>query len=269
MPVNRDADGNRYVQAEAEVPGTPEEVWAAIASGKGVSSWFVPTNIEEKVDGVVTSNFGPGMESLATVKVWQPPHRFVADSRDDMGPDGPTIATEWIVEARSGGKCVVRVVHRWFTDKDDWDNQFEGHTHGWISFFRILRLYLAHFKGLPCSTVQFTAFTPRPIGEAWGAFVQGLGLSNAKEGERFTTGAGAPRMTGWVERVGPEAHPELLLRLEEPVPGGASLFAMPMGGQVLVIARLYLYGDQAPAAVAKCEPAWQTWINGLFPPPGA
>src|SRR5262245_21931552 len=131
MPVKRDAEGNRYVEAEAEVPGTPEEVWAAIASGKGVSSWFVPTQIEERVDGAILSNFGPGMDSVSAIKVWEPPHRFIADSRDDMGPNDPNIATEWIVEGRDGGKCVVRVVHRWFTEKDDWDNQFEGHTHGW------------------------------------------------------------------------------------------------------------------------------------------
>ena len=76
----------------------------------------------------MVDDFGPsaGMESLSTVTAWDPPHRFAADSRDDMGPDDPTVATEWIVEARSGGACVVRVVHSWFTSSDDWDDQFEG-----------------------------------------------------------------------------------------------------------------------------------------------
>ena len=78
---------------------------------------------------------------MSTVTAWEPPHRFSADSRDDMGPDDPTVATEWIVEARSGGTCVVRVVHSWFTSSDKWDDQFEGHEQGWVSFFRILRLY--------------------------------------------------------------------------------------------------------------------------------
>jgi hypothetical protein len=35
--------GRRWVQVEVEVPGTPEEVWQAIATGPGISSWFVPT----------------------------------------------------------------------------------------------------------------------------------------------------------------------------------------------------------------------------------
>ena len=42
MPVKKDESGRRSVQAEVEVPGTPEEVWEAIATGPGITSWFVP-----------------------------------------------------------------------------------------------------------------------------------------------------------------------------------------------------------------------------------
>lgn len=122
MPVKKDASGHRSVQAEVEVPGTPEQVWQAIATGPGISSWFVPSEVEERVGGAVTSSLGPGMDSLSTITAWEPPHRFAANSGEDMGPDHPTIATEWIVEARSGGICVVRVVHSWFTSRDDWDD---------------------------------------------------------------------------------------------------------------------------------------------------
>ena len=31
-----------------EVPGTPEQVWAAIATADGISSWFLPTDVEER-----------------------------------------------------------------------------------------------------------------------------------------------------------------------------------------------------------------------------
>ena len=48
MPVRKDENGQRSVEAEAEVPGSPEEVWRAIATGKGISSWFVPTTVEER-----------------------------------------------------------------------------------------------------------------------------------------------------------------------------------------------------------------------------
>src|SRR5580704_12253555 len=74
MSVRKDPSGRRTVQVEVEVPGTPEEVWQAIATGPGVSSWFVPTEVRE--DGTVVSHFGPGMDAIAIQTAWEPPHRF-------------------------------------------------------------------------------------------------------------------------------------------------------------------------------------------------
>ena len=42
MSVKKEASGRRSVQVEVEVPGTPEEVWQAIATGPGISSWLMP-----------------------------------------------------------------------------------------------------------------------------------------------------------------------------------------------------------------------------------
>ena len=78
MSVKKEASGRRSVQVEVEVPGTPEEVWQAIATGPGISAWFVPTEVVER-DGkpvAVKSNFGPGMESVG--------------DRDRLGP-APTV----------------------------------------------------------------------------------------------------------------------------------------------------------------------------------
>jgi len=268
MPVKKDASGRRYVQAEVEVPGTPEEVWEAIATGPGISSWFVPSEIEEREGGAAVSHFGPGtsMDSVATITAWDPPRRFAADSQD-MGPTSPTIATEWIVEARSGGTCVVRVVHSWFASTDDWDNQFEGLEQGWGGFFRILRLRLAHFRGQPSVAFQSMGVGPGPTSTAWDALTGALGLTGAAAGQRVSTSAGAPPLTALVERVGPSEYPELLLRLEEPAPGIAHLFALPMGGQIYLPIRVYLYGDRASAAIARDEPLWQAWMNEHFPVP--
>jgi hypothetical protein len=38
MSVKIEASGRRSVQVDVEVPGTPEEVWKAIATGPGISS---------------------------------------------------------------------------------------------------------------------------------------------------------------------------------------------------------------------------------------
>jgi hypothetical protein len=176
------------------------------------------------------------------------------------------LATEWIVETRSGGKCVVRVVHSLFTTADDWDNQLESSEGGWPGFFDILRLYLTHFRGQPCSAFQLMAVAPEPDSSAWNVLTGSLGLTGAAVGERRATPASSPRLAAVVESAGDGEHPcSLLLRLEQPTSGIAHLFALAMGGQVYLSLRFYLYGDQAPAIVARDEPLWQAWLNTHFP----
>jgi hypothetical protein len=72
-------------------------------------------------------------------------------------------------------------------------------------------------------------------------------------------------MRGVVERVGVEDYPELLVRLDNPTPGVAHRFPMPMGGQVLLSIRFFLYGNRA-AAVARDEALWRAWMERRFPP---
>ena len=68
-----------------------------------------------------------------------------------------------------------------------------------------------------------------------------------------------------VEWAGQPAWPEeLLLRLDEPMPGIAHFVPHAMGGQIYLSIRFFLYGDQAPAAVARAEPTWQAWVNEHF-----
>jgi hypothetical protein len=67
----------------------------------------------------VTSKFGPGMEARAHVTVWNPPRMFAAQGEGFGGM--PPIATEWSIEARAGGVCLVRVVHSLFAGTDDWN----------------------------------------------------------------------------------------------------------------------------------------------------
>ena len=268
MSVKKEPSGRRSVQVEVEVPGTPEEVWRAIATGPGISSWFVPTRSEERQGGEVVCTFGPGMDSPATITSWQPPQKFVTEG--DMGmPGSPQVATEWSVEARGGGMCVVRVVHSLFASTDDWDNQLKGLEEGWPTYFRILRMYLSNFKGMPgCSTMQFVGFSSEPEAKAWEKAGGALGLLRVNPGQAWATPEGLPRMAGVVDSVGKGMHANTaLLRLEAPAPGTAYAGAFSCGGMVMVCLSVYLYGDKAKAAVARDEPAWQKWMAEQFPMP--
>ena len=61
---------------EVEVAGTPEQVWQAIASADGISSWFLPTDFEPREGGAVVTHMGD-TSSPGSVTGWDPPRRLV------------------------------------------------------------------------------------------------------------------------------------------------------------------------------------------------
>src|SRR5258705_8555937 len=207
MSVKKEASGRRWVQVEVEVPGTPEEVWQAIATGPGIWSWFVPTAFEER-DGkpvAVTLNFGPGMESRSVVTAWDPPRKFAGQGEGWGG--SPPIATEWSVEARAGGVCLVRVVNSLFASTDDWDNQLLGTESGWPGFFRTLRIYLTHFRGQRSAIMQFVAGVAGNQTEARGNPPAAFGAEAFSVWQRWRAPPGVPALHRRAEDVSPNpAH---------------------------------------------------------------
>lgn len=262
MGVKKEASGRRSVEVSVEVAGSPEEVWRAIATGPGISSWFAPTTVEEHAGGKIAHVFGAGMESKGTVTEWDPPRRFVYEERD-WAPDAPPVAMEIFVESR-GGVCVVRLVQSLFAMGDEWDEQLEGFENGWPPFFDILRLYMSDFRGQSCSPIRLMGQVPGPLSAAWDNVRNSLGLMNATKGQhRDSGGTGAPRLAGTVERTGREKHPaELLLRLDGPTTGLALIGAWDFGGQIFVLLSLYWYGERSDEA-AKGRPRWEAWLEKL------
>jgi uncharacterized protein YndB with AHSA1/START domain len=265
MSVKKEASGRRSVQVEVELPGTPEQVWPAIATGAGISSWFAPTKVEEREGGKMVFEVMPGMESTATITAWEPPRRLAAED-PGWAPGMPPVATEWTVEARPGGTCLVRVVHSLFASTDDWDNQLEGTESGWPGCFRILRLYLTDFRGQRCSLMRAVGMAEGTEPEAWKKISDGLGVKGLAVGERWGGGVGVPPVAGAVERVSEaKDHHDLLVRLEQPAPGVAWIGSFNCGGSVMASVTFYLYGDAAATVAQRDEPLWRGWISKQFP----
>lgn len=265
MPVKTTAPGRRLVELELELPGTPQQVWQAIATGAGITSWFVPTEVEEREGGRVVFHLGPGMDSTGHVTTWQPLRRM-AYEEPGWSEGAPPLATEFVIEALSGSTCRVRLVHSLFTSEDDWDDQLGSMETGWPPFFGVLRLYLRHFAGKRSAVVQATGRYPGTEAEAWQVLTQALGLVDAKPGERREAAAGAPPLAGTVESFTQDAiHRELMLRLEQPAPGAALIGTYTWEGRVRATLGLYLYGDDAAAVAAAQEPRWTAWMARHFP----
>jgi uncharacterized protein YndB with AHSA1/START domain len=268
MPIRKERSGRRSVQVEVEVPGTPEQVWQAIGTGAGISSWFVPATLEERVGGKLVCSFGPGMDSTATITAWNPPHYSAAESRDlgASAANAPTLATEWFVEARAGGTCVVRVVHSLFASTDDWDTQLTDTESGWPTFFQVLRLVLTHFPGQACSAIHELSMPAGPESQVWDKLAGALGVAGGSVGQRCRATAGVPPMAGIIEQVGQGAHQhKVVLRLEEPAPGVGLFYSFPCGGPVMASIHLHLFGESARAVVARDAPLWRAWMDAQFP----
>ena len=198
---------------------------------------------------------------LSTITEWDAPHRFVKEG--SWGPDSPTMATEWTVEARGGGTCLVRVVHSLFAETDDWDDQLTGVESGWPSFFRILRLYLEHFPGQPSSQIQLLAMPP--ASGAWEKLAGALNLAGAAPGERRDAGGGAPPLSGIVESVNTAGIHTRCYASICPLRARCLPPRAPPGEKAFVTVSFYLYGDTAAAVVARDESAWTAWMTNLFP----
>ena len=268
MTVKRSESGRRSIELEVEVPGTPEEVWQAIATGPGISGWFFPAEVEERPGGRVVWHMEPGLDAPGAITAWEPPRRLALEEPRGWRPGAPALATEWTIEPRAGGTCVVRLVHSLFTDTGDWDNELEGIEANWPGFFGILQLYLKHFRGQRAASIRATGSASGTARDAWTALLDALGIADAAAGRPWRTPAGgAPPLAGTVERIVEGTLPHALLRIDTPLPGIATPIVYTMDDRVMTSLGIYLYGDDAPAVAAREDPAWQAWMQRRFPQP--
>jgi len=265
MTVEKEPSGRRSVQVEVEVQGSPEQVWDAIATGPGISAWFVPTQLDGRAGGALTLDFGGGMVSSAKITEWRPPQRFVAEDTTWL-QGGPPVATEWIVEAKGGGTCTVRVVHSLFASTDDWDGQLESTETGWPGYFRVLRHYLAHHAGEPSASFVLMAPAAEDAHGTWNKLGQALGAVAPVVGQALRVEArGATAIAGTVQAVDhvPQGKGVMVV-VEQPAPGVVLASAMDCMGMRMATIQAFYYGPRANAAAAQKD-EWQQWLEGLFP----
>lgn len=252
------APRERVIDLSVEVAGTPDEVWEAIATGPGISSWYVPTTVDEQPGGATTNRFGDGPEMLipGRVAAWEPPKRVVFDGGEGV----PGLAFEWLVEARDQGTCVVRLVNSGFVEGAPWDDQYDGMVEGWGLFLANLQVHLAHFAGRSATAMLPMALWPMSVERGWEKLIEALGLpSSPAVGEAISVDAvGVPHFSGTVVQHAPG---RLIVLLDTPALGSAILACEGAGEQCGVSIWQYLYGDNASELVDRAGPLWCAWLE--------
>lgn len=252
------------LEFSVQVPGTPEQVWDAIATSEGLAAWFLPTDVEGREGGAIVTHMGE-TDSPGTVTGWEPPRRFAyvepewasLAGREDA-PVTP-LATEFLVEAQDGGTCLVRVVSSAFGTGADWEREFfadvERH---WKPFFENLRLYLTHFPGQRATLLDASASVPGSAAELWPGIPKALGATDRGQQVEVRD------LSGEVERLGQQ---ELLVRVTAPIPGLLGLYAYDAGeGSAMVNVHGYLFSPAAPEYVGRETDRWREWLHGLVIP---
>jgi uncharacterized protein YndB with AHSA1/START domain len=252
------SESKRSIELAVEVSGTPEEVWRAIATGPGISSWYVPHVVEEREGGAALASFGdaPEMQIPGRVAVWEPPRRIVFDGGEDAGG----LAFEWLVEPKDGETCIVRLVNSGFGDGAEWDGQYDGMADGWQLFMFNLQLHCRHFLGQAAVSMLPMVTTSLPREDAWAKLCAALQIAEAPVvGEQIVAnGDNGLRVAGTVVRVRPNA---IGLLLDEPSPGTAFLAAEGGSEGCAVSVWSYLYGADAQVNIDRDKPRWQSWLD--------
>jgi uncharacterized protein YndB with AHSA1/START domain len=247
-----------------ELPGTPEQLWDAIATAHGISAWFLPTDVDERQGGAIVFHMGEE-SSPGTVTGWDPPLRFAVEEPEwaalagHAGEPVTPLATEFLIEARSGGTCVLRVVSSAFGTGADWEAEFfEEMEKGWRPYFDRLRLYLTHFPGQQATLLDVSHTLKGRAGPVFAAMRQSLGLAEVGQAVE------ARGLTGTIQRLGAG---DALLRVTDPVPGFLAFAAWDSSeDEVSVVVQGQLFSDDAPALVERERPGWQAWLETLAIP---
>ncbi|MFE6612493.1 SRPBCC domain-containing protein [Amycolatopsis sp. NPDC057786] len=235
-----------------EVDATPEQVWDAIATGPGITSWFMGRNeVDGGVGGTVRTAFG-GFEPTSAITAWDPLERLVYGT--EPAPDGRFVAYEFLIEGRSGGSTVLRTVTSGFLPGDDWEDEFEAMTAGGELFLHTLVEYLNRFAGR--KAVPVTVFGPMIADwdSAWPTLGRELGLAGRPEpGDRVRLS------TGPVSTVDGEVYfanaQTVGIRTADALLRFVRGFAGP------ICAMHHLFGD---VDSAEQDTHWAEWLGRVF-----
>lgn len=253
-----------------ELPGTPEQVWNAIATANGISSWMLPTDLDPRVGGAICFHMGDEMSSEGTVTDFDAPKRFAyiepdwaalaGHDRDSVDP----LASEFIIEAQSGGTCVLRVVSSSFGTGAEWEEEFFADIEkAWTPQFDNLRIYLSHFPDRQVVSMDVDAPATITADVLWPGLCAAIGARRVGDVIELRG------VRGVVERINSSPGPtELLVRTTAPVEGYLNFMAWTTGtdkSSAVIAGRFF--SDGAAAYVERERHGWQQWLDAVVAAP--
>lgn len=157
------------ISRESQLPGPPEHVWDAVATGPGNLGWLFPIEIEPRVGGTVSR--GP-----STVLAYDPPGLF--SCRHDNA-EGFSSTLEYRIEP-GDGSTVLRTSICWAHSTvwdEDWETRADAAEKHTDFHHHTLKQYLTYFRAAPATFVQVEPSVPTSDATAFTRLRRGLGGS--------------------------------------------------------------------------------------------
>ena len=265
MTIKRDPSGRRSIQVEVEVPGTPEEVWEAIATGPGISSWFYPDRRR-------------GAASAASSHTTPVP-------RWTSRPPSPS-GTRRTGSAMKG-RIADRTVHQRPPSGPSSRGPAAAAWCGWCTACSrapttgTISSRISRPDG-PSASPSCGPISPTSAGnarpssarwepadgsahDAWNAVLAALEAGGLSPGGRWASAVSGADFAGVVEESRSGRQPCTVFRLDQPAPGIAVASTYKIGARATVTLNIYFYGDDAPAAADRYEAGLQAWMAARFP----
>jgi uncharacterized protein YndB with AHSA1/START domain len=242
------------IAKDVVVDARPGQVWEAVATGRGMDSWFMGRNeIEPREGGTVRWSIA-GYTAESTVTAWDPPHRFTSTSEES--PDGSRHQFEYRLEERDGGGTAIRYVHSGMLG-GDWEAEYDAMREGDPMYLHKLVQYLTYFQGRFATPVDVFGPPVPDRDRAMAAFRRGLGLTGEiADGDHVVlTPEGIEPIHGVVDYVSPHF---LGVRSSD------ALYRFIHGFDGTTLAGHHLFADGVDQHEA--EDAWRSWLGRVFAP---
>jgi uncharacterized protein YndB with AHSA1/START domain len=183
------SDDTRAFDMALDLEATPEDVWTALTDAGELVRWFpLSASVTPGPGGAVRWAWDEAWPWTFRIDAWEPRRRLRLlhesyrpfDAEGQPLPGSPAaaapVAVEFTLEG-SGGGTRLRLVHSGFGPGAEWDDEFEGISHGWPFELRSLRHYLRHHRGRERQFVWGRATTPLPPEAAWARLTSAEGFA--------------------------------------------------------------------------------------------
>lgn len=290
--------GGRHVVCTVPLPAPPAVVFDAVATGEGISSWFVPCALEPQVGGRIVQFADPGApdpttgpeaaaEAMLTATVGEiteyaapagdAPGRFAYAEHFWMGEGVPVPPWETSCETTPDGESgtVLTLSSGFDSEGRLAAESVDGSVDGWRHALTVLAHRLTHRPADGVVTVDSATdparlTVPDAWERVWGRLVApaaGVGAAGPGTGD---DGEGAVARSGEVGGIVAASSPAAAtILLSAPVDGVLELYAYPAGesaedaaNSAAVAVRVYEYVT-APGGTG--EPLGAAAVDGVEP----